>query len=95
MNLCWTEPAVGDLHAIYDYISHDSQTYADAVIADIFDATDLLVSFPLSGRMVPEIEDKQTRELIVGHYRIIYDVQKSTIRILTVLHGARKFPENL
>ena len=95
MNLCWTGPAVSDLHAIYDYISHDSQTYADAIVADIFEATDRLVSFPLSGRMVPELEDEQTRELIVGHYRIIYDVQEATIRILTVLHGARKFPDHL
>ncbi|MGD1018207.1 MAG: type II toxin-antitoxin system RelE/ParE family toxin [Verrucomicrobiia bacterium] len=46
---------------------------------------------PRSGRAVPEEDDPNTREVIVGNYRVIYDISGSTVRILTVLHGARLY----
>jgi len=88
----WTAPAVSDLESIREYIARDSEVYADAVLSEIFDAVDQLIAYAESGRVVPELNEKQTRELIVGNYRVMYDIQADTIRILTVLHGARKFP---
>ena len=41
------------------------------------------------GRVVPELNEENVRELIVGNYRVIYEATASTMRILTVLHGAR------
>ncbi|HMO52352.1 MAG TPA: type II toxin-antitoxin system RelE/ParE family toxin [Kiritimatiellia bacterium] len=90
----WTDPAVSDLDCIHEYISRDAEVYADALVQDLFDAVDRLESFPLSGRVVPELNDNTTREVIVGSYRIIYDVSDETIRILSVLHGARQFPKH-
>ena len=92
MKIVWTEPAVTDLEAIRTYIARDAETYANAVIFDIFEATDRLERFPESGRVVPELDDSQTREIIVGNYRVIYDISGDVVRILTVLHGARQFP---
>jgi len=92
--IVWTDPAVSDLDSLHAYISRDSQVYADAVVAEIFDATDRLIEHPQSGRMVPEIEDESTREIVVGNYRVMYDISDGTIRILAVLHGARLFPRS-
>jgi plasmid stabilization system protein ParE len=39
------------------------------------------------GRIVPEIRNKQFRELIYGNYRIIYRIEKKQISILTIRHG--------
>jgi addiction module RelE/StbE family toxin len=88
----WTAPAVSDLDSIREYIARDSEVYADSVLSEIFDAVDQLTAYAESGRVVPELNEKQTRELIVGNYRVMYDIRVDTIRILTVLHGARKFP---
>jgi len=53
---------------------------------------DRLIDCSQSGRIVPELDEQHTREIMIGSYRIMYDTQGDTIRILTVLHGARKFP---
>ena len=92
MKIVWTEPAGTDLEAIRTYIARDAETYANAVILDILEATDRLERFPESGRIVPELDDLHTREIIVGNYRVIYDISGDVVRILTVLHGARQFP---
>ncbi len=90
--ILWTAPAVSDLDSIREYIARDSEVYADSVLSEIFDTVDQLLTYAESGRVVPELDEKQTRELIVGSYRVMYDIQSETVRILTVLHGARKFP---
>ncbi len=65
--------------------------YADAVVIEIFDAVDRLARFPRSGRVVPEMDDENIREVIVGSYRVIYDVNEEAVRILSVIHGAQRF----
>jgi toxin ParE1/3/4 len=90
--IVWTDPAVSDLDSIHEYITRDSEIYADSVLSEIFDAVDRLEFFAESGRTVPELDEQRTREIIAGSYRVMYDIQGDTIRILTVLHGARKFP---
>ncbi len=90
----WTEPAVSDLDSIHANIARDVEAYADAVIAEIFESVDRLAHFPQSGRVVPEMGDDDTREIIVGNYRVIYDVGRDIVRILAVLHCARLFPHS-
>lgn len=92
--LIWTEPAVADLDSIHAYISRDAEVYADAVILEILDSVDRLSNFPESGRIVPELEDKKTREIVVGNYRVMYEIEPDGVVILTVLHGARDFQSN-
>lgn len=90
--LVWTEPALADLESIHGYIARDSEVYADAMILDILDTAERLVDFPDSGRFVRELDDGRTREIIVGNYRVMYEVDAQVVLILTVLHGARDFP---
>jgi len=51
-----------------------------------------IAEFPLSGRMVPEYEMTQVREVIEGPYRIIYSIKPDQIDVLAVLHGAQAIP---
>ncbi len=91
--IVWTTPAISDLHALREYIARDSEYYADGVVADIFDAVDRLALFPKFGRRVPEIDDDSVREVLVGNYRIMYDISGSVVRVLTVLHMSRQFKD--
>jgi len=48
-----------------------------------------LVRFPRLGRVVPEVQDENIRELMHQHYRIIYRIAGERIEILTIVHGSR------
>jgi toxin ParE1/3/4 len=43
----------------------------------------------MRGHVVPEIGDKQIRELTIRSYRLIYRVEKSRVGVLAIVHGAR------
>ena len=58
IRVVWTEPSVSDLDNIHSYIARDAEVYADSVLTEIFDAVDRLAHFPLSGRVVPEVDDE-------------------------------------
>ena len=87
--LIWTEPAVDDLQGIFDFISKDSEYYARIFISKLMDTTEKLIHLPEIGRMVPEYNRKDIRELIFQNYRIIYKIEEKRILILTVIHGKR------
>ncbi|HET6244361.1 MAG TPA: type II toxin-antitoxin system RelE/ParE family toxin [Bacteroidia bacterium] len=71
-------------------IAKDSENYAQIQIPDFFEAARTLEEFPKAGRIVPELNDKNIREIIVGLYRILYRVlTKERIENLTVYHSYR------
>lgn len=85
----WSDFALDDLEDIKHYISKDSPFYAREFIDLIFTTAERLVDFLLSGREVPEAEDKSIREVIVQSYRVMYRVEPSCILMLAVMHGSR------
>ena len=87
----WTSTAKNDLKKIYSYIAEDSKYYARRVAQDIVEKTEGLNDFPEIGRIVPEINDKKIRELIVYSYRLIYEVKNDDVDILAIIHGKRDF----
>jgi toxin ParE1/3/4 len=89
MKILWTEPSLDDLRAIRGYIAKDSETYAANFIESILSAVEQVSEFPRLGRVVPEANIPDIRELVFRGYRIIYRVQESAIHILAVIHGYR------
>jgi len=86
----WTFQAKDDLKSIADYISRDSKLYAKLQVIRIRNRTRILKSRLRVGKIVPEIDQNDIRELIEGRYRIIYKiVSKNQVDILTVHHSAR------
>jgi toxin ParE1/3/4 len=87
----WSRQAQDDLDAIRAYIARDSEHYAQLTIDRLVTAPERLLAWPRSGRMVPEVGDKDLRELLVGSYRLVYRIHAEAIGIVTVFHGAREF----
>lgn len=85
----WTLQAVDDIEAIMNYIAADSEHYARLLAVDIFAAVERAALFPNSGRIVPEANTPDIREILLGNYRIIYRVRREVIEVLTVYHSAR------
>jgi toxin ParE1/3/4 len=93
MKIVWTEPAVEDLRELHAYIARDSETYASGFVERIILAADRLADYPKVGRIVPETNDENVRELLYQRYRIIYRVKGDSIEMLSVIHGARDLEE--
>lgn len=85
----WSYPARADLKRIHDFISSDSAHYAKKVVQEIREKTSILNELPNIGKVVPEISDPSVRELHLYSYRIIYQIQKSNIQVLAVVHARR------
>lgn len=47
-------------------------------------------TFPLSGRIVPEFNFGQIREVFEGSYRIIYNIRPDLIEVVGVVHMSRE-----
>jgi toxin ParE1/3/4 len=91
--ISWTPKARADLDAACEYIARDSPRLAASFASRIETAVERLASFPHSGRVVPELERPDVRELIVYSYRIVYRLRGEDVEILTVHHGARLLRE--
>jgi addiction module RelE/StbE family toxin len=86
----WTFQSKDDLKSIAEYIAKDSKKYARLQLLRIRQRTKILTSEIYSGKIVPEMDKQNIRELNEGNYRIIYlIVNKERINILTVHHSAR------
>jgi len=87
--LIWTEPALKDVKEITAFIAKDSPMYARRFGHQLRQAPKRLKRFPLIGWVVPEFERDSLREILVGNYRIIYEVRGSDCLVVAVVHGSR------
>lgn len=85
----WTTQALDDLDAICEFIARDAPRYAQLFAMQAFESIDRLEKFPHSGRVVPEINKQEIREVILGNYRIVYRLREGEVEIITVHHGAQ------
>lgn len=71
----------------------DSELYASLTVSRLVAAAGRLIQFPALGRVVPEFDRPDLRELIVRPYRLVYRLRGESIEIATVFHAARMFPD--
>ena len=93
MKIVWSPEAIQDLISLRAYIAEESPAGARRIVLRILhDVEHLLPDNPQMGRpgRVPG-----SRELVVARtpYIVPYRVQRATIQILRVFHGARRWPE--
>ena len=94
MRIVWSPLAVDRASEIAGYIAQDKPSAAENWVNTVFSRVEQLKSSPEIGRIVPEINNSQFRELIYGNYRIIYRIEKKQISILTIRHGKQILPIN-
>ena len=88
--LRWTAEAVQDREAIWDYISGDDVDAAISIDEMISVKAARLSEHPEMGRIG---RVAGTRELVIsGTYILIYHLERDVIRVLRVLHAARRWP---
>jgi toxin ParE1/3/4 len=90
VRLKWTPRSIQDLESIAQFISLDSIRYAKLTIKALRARAQSIKRNPAIGRVVPETNRPDIREIFQGNYRIVYWIEdRNTIHILTVHHSAR------
>ena len=85
----WTESAANDLEEVAEFIARDSRFYATTVVKKARKAARSLRVSAERGRVVPESNASNIRELFLWKYRLIYKVTSHHVFILAFIHGAR------
>lgn len=91
----WTDRARDDLTEIGDFIAKDSPAAAARWVETLIKSVERVGRFPLSGRIVPEVDRDDVREVIRASYRIVYRVREDAIDVLTVFEGHRRLPAGI
>lgn len=91
IKVVWSPRSVADLEEIRAYIETDSPAWADLTVRRLVTAVERLQQFPDSGRMVPERQSSELREVVSGNFRIVYRRQPTTVEVATVFRGSRDF----
>ncbi len=90
-----TPQSLADLESIVRHIARDNPARARSFGNQLIDKALSIESLPKRGRIVPELNDSSVREIILGSYRIIYEVlhEPNRIFVLRFWHAARGIPE--
>ena len=87
----WTETGQSTLDEAVAYIAQDSLPAAQRLLESALDTAESLSLLSERGRIVPEMQQPNIRELLVGRYRLMYEVFDAKVEILAFIHGARDF----
>ena len=95
-NILISRFAEDDLYEILDYYKSINFDFAEKLLRSIEDKINKLNSFPVQGRIVPELEQQNIidyKEIIEGNYRIIYAIQENTVIIHTIIDSRRNLED--
>lgn len=94
-HIVWSRTSQRDLQSLVKYIAKDSLQRAEHFGYRIVARVEMLYENPRMGRVVPEFNQHDLRELVVPPYRIIYRLNDEArlIEIIRVWHAARDTPE--
>lgn len=86
MELKWTSKALSDLARLYEFLSPLNKTAAIATVQAVTAAPAKILSQPRIGEKLEEFEPREVRRILVDHYEMRYEIQKTTIYVLRLWH---------
>ena len=84
-----TEPALGDLDAIADYIALENPEAAKQLVQRVFHHVEQLVEHPKSGSKPQELKGWRYRQIVEAPCRVFYRHDENRVYILYVMRGER------
>ena len=78
-----------DLEDITAYIAEDNPERAASFARELYDRCQALSEFPEVSPVWKRSPQRTVRRAVYGNYLIFYSVEKQTVRIQRILHGAR------
>jgi plasmid stabilization system protein ParE len=93
VRLIWSPLADAQVDDAVAFIAADDPAAARAWLERLLERVRSLADYPDAGRMVPELQREDVRELIVPPYRVIYRRTAYAVEIAAIRHGARQFDQ--
>jgi toxin ParE1/3/4 len=90
--IVWSRRASKDLIQACEYLERDSLAYACYFADEVMKTLESAANQPYVGALVPEYGEEHFRERRVGSYRLMYEVHRDAIYVVTIVHGARGMP---
>jgi len=92
--IIFSEPAIDDLESIVRFIAQDNQEAGARFGGKLIESVRHLAKFPRIGRVVPEQNDENIREIISKPYRIFYRAkdEMKVVEVIRFWHAARGEP---
>ena len=91
MRLVWSPLAEQHVEEALAFIAADDAAASRRWLEELLERVEALRRFPDSGRVVPELERDEIRELLVGSYRVIYRHRGDLVEIAVTRLQARHF----
>jgi plasmid stabilization system protein ParE len=89
----WSPLADRQVDDVVECIAHDDPIAALKWLERLLERVRALARLPDSGRMVPESQREDVREIIVSPYRVMYRRGDDRVEIVAIRHEARAFDE--
>jgi toxin ParE1/3/4 len=91
LRIRWTSRASAQLEAAFDFVAYDNLPAAEKQLDIITRAVEQLANFPEMGRL-GRVDG--TRELAIQStpYIVTYRIIGELVRVVALLHGARRWP---
>jgi toxin ParE1/3/4 len=87
----WADSARRALEEVLEYVAQDSRDRAVTLLSRVLETAATLDTLANRGRVVPELNKPDIRELLVFDYRLQYQVLDEQVVVIAFLHGARDF----
>jgi toxin ParE1/3/4 len=91
VRLTWSPLASDQVDDAVDYIAADDPAAALRWLERLLEHVASLRDYPDSGRVVPELQREDVREILVDPYRVMYRRTPEAVEVLAVRHAARDF----
>ena len=82
----WSRRVIAEIHEAREYLQPYSPAFAERFTDAIFARCALLEQQPLLGRVVPEAERQDVRELLFKKHRLVYQVVSTSEILVLTLH---------
>lgn len=73
------------------FVARDSRDAAVKLLVGALDTAESLDHLAERGRIVPELNHPELRELFVERYRMVYRVKGDVVELIAFVHAARDF----
>ncbi len=81
----WSPTARLDFRDLILFISEENSSAVNHFLNKILNHVIQVAKFPKSGRVVPEFQDENIREIIQKPYRIVYRIKKEKMILVEIV----------
>jgi plasmid stabilization system protein ParE len=89
--IVWAVAALADLVGVLEDVADRYPGIERDLYDDVMTAAATLSTLSERGRLVPELNDRRTREIFVRDYRVMYEVHDEHVAVVAFVYGRRDF----